>query len=231
MILSATVSTNNLPDKTLTFLPFCQMFGPAAAAVVPLIPGDMDESCCQSKAIQNPSGTIDRHQKGLWKGTRPFTGHCQQITHTNQWTYCTWVHVWRFPLFLLLVYVCKHHSYDLAESFGFASAVVQHLWLCDHIEIKHLCLFSYIIIQCWTSELVPAFLPYAASDLGVWWCSRPAGAWWWTSNPSSHSDRLYARRRRGGVLWGGDGDGGSRGQQRDHLSWHDAILPTSRVWP
>lgn len=51
-VLGAAISTYNLPDKTLTFLPFCQMFGPAAAAVVPLIPGDMDKSCCQSRAIQ-----------------------------------------------------------------------------------------------------------------------------------------------------------------------------------
>lgn len=136
-ILSVTVSTNNLPDKTLTFLPFCQMFGPAAAAVVPAIPGDADENCCQSRAIQNSSGTIDRHQKGLWKGTRPFAGHCQQITHTNQWTHaclcegflCSacW---YTYPNITPLIW--RNH-------FDFVSAVVQHLRLCDHNEIGHLC--------------------------------------------------------------------------------------------
>lgn len=39
---------------------FCQMLGPRGTAAVTLIPRDADENCCQSKAIQHPSGTIDR---------------------------------------------------------------------------------------------------------------------------------------------------------------------------
>lgn len=39
---------------------FCQMLGPRGTAAVTLIPRDADEKCCQSKAIQHPSGTIDR---------------------------------------------------------------------------------------------------------------------------------------------------------------------------
>lgn len=40
----------------------------------------------KEKAFRYPSGTIDRDQKGLWKETSPFTGHCQQNIQTNQWT-------------------------------------------------------------------------------------------------------------------------------------------------
>lgn len=39
---------------------FCQLLGPRGIAAVTLIPRDADEKCCQSKAIQHPSGTIDR---------------------------------------------------------------------------------------------------------------------------------------------------------------------------
>lgn len=39
---------------------FCQMLGLRGTAAVTLIPRDADEKCCQSKAIQYPSGTIDR---------------------------------------------------------------------------------------------------------------------------------------------------------------------------
>lgn len=58
-MLSATVSPNNL-DKTLTFKPFCQMFGPAVAAVVPLILGGCwTGAAATGKAIMCPSGIID----------------------------------------------------------------------------------------------------------------------------------------------------------------------------
>lgn len=116
MILSATVSTNNLPDFDFpTFLPDVWSCCSSCCSFDPK--GRRTGAAAKAEPFRHPSGTIDRHQKGLWKGNRPFTGHCQQIIHTNQWTYCIWMHVWRFPF--LSLYLSKDHSSD--------SAVVLHL--------------------------------------------------------------------------------------------------------
>lgn len=71
-------------------LPFGQMLGSAAAAVVspalqphPCPRGTWTGAVAKAEPFRKPSGTCDRHQKGLWKGTRPFTGQCQWIAHTG----------------------------------------------------------------------------------------------------------------------------------------------------
>ncbi|CAB1452755.1 unnamed protein product [Pleuronectes platessa] len=59
MSLVATLSPNTLLDKTLTFLPFCQMLGPAVADVVLPIPGDLrQEPLPESSCSEIPQGPM-----------------------------------------------------------------------------------------------------------------------------------------------------------------------------
>ena len=89
IIVYDTVSPNNLLDKTSTFLPFCQMFGPAVAAVVPPIPGDFRRDLlpkhCRSEIPQGPLIII---RKVFGRGLAPH-GQCQQNIHT----FCMWSYV------------------------------------------------------------------------------------------------------------------------------------------
>lgn len=75
MLLAASVnddSTNNLPDKTLTFLPFCQMFGPAVAAVVPPIPGDVGREMLPKQSHSEiPQGPLIVVRKVSGRGLAP----------------------------------------------------------------------------------------------------------------------------------------------------------------
>ncbi len=100
MILSATLSTNNLPDKTLTFLAFCQMFGPAAAAVVPQIPWDNRQELLPKRSHSEiPQGPLIVIRKVFGRGLAPSQATANQLsTPINEHTACV-----KVPFF-----VCTH---------------------------------------------------------------------------------------------------------------------------
>lgn len=90
MILSATVPTNNLLDKTLTSLPFCQMFGPAAAAVVPPIPGDVGRELLPKQSHSGiPQGPLIVIRKVFGRGLIPSRAAANKLsTPFNEHTAC-----------------------------------------------------------------------------------------------------------------------------------------------
>lgn len=90
MILNATLSTNNLPDKTLTFLPFCQMFGPAAAAAVPPIPGDVGRELLPKRSHSEiPQGPLIVIRKVFGRGLAPSQATANQLsTPINEHSAC-----------------------------------------------------------------------------------------------------------------------------------------------
>lgn len=138
--------STTFPDKTLTFLPFYQMFGPAAAAVVPPISGDVRRELLPKRSrSQIPQGPLIVIRKVFRRGLALSQATANKIsTSINAHAVCVRAYM-KVSVFILIH--ARDYSFNSAL-ISFVSADVQPLVLFDHIQIKHLRLLSlYIIIQ------------------------------------------------------------------------------------
>lgn len=209
MILSATVSANNLPDFDFpTFLPDV---GPAAAAVVPLIPGDMDGHCCQSRAVQRSLrdhwSSSERSLEGDSPLHRPLPAdHPHQsmnILHVKACVKVSFflvIHI-QTPLMWLswIIWFCvsSYSTFVALWSRCSQTALSPLYTLLYGIEPVNLFQPAFHMLPLtWRCDDAPVQLVVGGEPL----------------TPAANQTACRLKGVEGGAQLGGDGDGASRGQ-------------------